>query len=171
MLQIQEVLPIYKIEFLYESTTAIITWENVDLCFFRSKIYIDVQLRGEGVNIQTSGRRLEQSFRFVSDHLPLTGKMIKKYEFDSIIESLRGEIASREEYISLKNRIKTLEAQFESSDKIRNKIDQYSCRNNVAVDGIRSSVKKRELQDKCIDVLGKQTLKLMNLNRGMSLLW
>ena len=36
--------------------------------------------------------------------------MIKKYEFDSIIESLRGEIASREEYISLKNRIKTLEA-------------------------------------------------------------
>ena len=167
MLQIQEVLPIYKIEFLYESTTAILTWENVDLCFFRSKIYNDVQLRGEGVNIQTSGRRLEQSFRFVSDHLPLTvhltGKMIKKDEFDSIIESLRGEIALREEDISLKNRIKTLEAQFESSDKIRNKIDQYSCRNNVAVDGIRSSVKKRELQDKCIDVLGKQTLKLMNL--------
>ena len=37
----------------------------------------------------------------MSDHLPLTvhltGKMIKKDEFDSIIESLRGEIALREE--------------------------------------------------------------------------
>ena len=50
----------------------------------------------------------------MSDHLPLTvhltGTMIKKDEFDSIIESLRGEIALREEDISLKNRIKTLEA-------------------------------------------------------------
>ena len=97
--------------------------------------------------------------------------MVKKDEFDSAIESLRGEIAAirmslsdmkndviqalLEENISLKNRIKTLEAQFENFDIIWNKIDQYSCRNNVVVDGIPSSVKKRELEDKCMEFLGK----------------
>ena len=81
----------------------------------------------------------------MSDPSPLTvhfpiGKMIKKDEFDSLIESLRGEIAAirtslfhmknavilqalREENINLKNRIKIFEAHFESSDIIRNKMD------------------------------------------------
>ena len=33
MLQFQEVLSIYKIEFWCELTIAILIWENVDLCF------------------------------------------------------------------------------------------------------------------------------------------
>ena len=33
MLQFQEDLSIYKIEFWYEWTIAILIWENVDLCF------------------------------------------------------------------------------------------------------------------------------------------
>ena len=101
--------------------------------------------------------------------------MVKKDEFDNAIQSLRGEIAAirtgpsdiknnviqalREENISLKNRIKTLEAQFESSDIIRNKMDQYSRRNNVVVDGIPSSVKKRKLEDKCVEILEKIDIK------------
>ena len=68
--------------------------------------------------------------------------------------------ALREENISLKNRIWTLEDQFESSNIIWNKIDQYSRCNNVAVDGIPYSVKKRELEDKCIEVLGKLDIKI-----------
>ena len=102
--------------------------------------------------------------------------MVKKDEFDNAIESLRGEIAAirtslsdmkndvmqalREENVSLKNTIETLEPQFESSDIIRNKFGQYNRRNNVVVDGIPSSVKKRELEDKCIEVLGKIDIKI-----------
>lgn len=67
-------------------------------------------------------------------------KMIKKSELDSAIESLREEIAAirtslsdlkndaiealHEENISLKNRVKTLDAQSESSDITRNKMNQ-----------------------------------------------
>ena len=68
--------------------------------------------------------------------------------------------ALREENISLKNRIKTLEAQFESFDIIRNIMDQYSRRNNVVVDGIPSSVKKRKLEDKYVEVLEKIYIKI-----------
>ena len=66
--------------------------------------------------------------------------MIKKSELDSAIESLREEIAAirtslsdlkndviealHEENISLKNRVKTLDAQSESSDITRNKMNQ-----------------------------------------------
>ena len=97
--------------------------------------------------------------------------MVQKDEFDDIVESLRREIAVirtrlsdmkidviralREENIRLKNRIKTLEAQFESFNRIRNKMDHHSRRNIIAVDGIPSSVKKRELEDKCIEALVK----------------
>ena len=62
--------------------------------------------------------------------------------------------ALREENISLQNRIKTLETQSESSYMIRNKMDQYR-RRNIVIDGIPSSVKKRGLEDKCKEVLGK----------------
>ena len=102
--------------------------------------------------------------------------MVQKDEFDDAVESLRREIAVirtrlsdmkivvilclREENIRLKNRIETLEAQFESFDIIRNKMDHYSRRNNIAVDGIPSSVKKRELEDKCIKVLVKINIKI-----------
>ena len=88
--------------------------------------------------------------------------MVKKDEFDSATESLRGEIAAirtslsymkndviqalREENISLKKRFKTLEARFERSDIVWN--------NNEVVDGLPSSVKKRELEDNYIEVLG-----------------
>ena len=88
--------------------------------------------------------------------------MVKKDEFDSATESLRGEIAAirtslsymkndviqalREENISLKKRLKTLEARFERSDIVWNK--------NEVVDGLPSSVKKRELEDNYIEVLG-----------------
>ena len=65
-----------------------------------------------------------------------------------------------EENISLKNRIKTVEAQFESSNIIWNKMDQYSHCNNVVVDAIPSSLKKRKLEDKCIEVLGKIDIKI-----------
>ena len=50
--------------------------------------------------------------------------------------------ALRGENISLINRIKTHEVQFESSDIIRNEMDQYSCHNNLVIDDIPSSVKK-----------------------------
>ena len=98
--------------------------------------------------------------------------MVKKDEFDSAIESLRGVRISlsdmksevmqvlREKNISLKSRIKTPEAQFESSDINLNKMDQYSRRNNAVVDGIPSSVKKRELADKCIEIFGKIIIKI-----------
>ena len=82
--------------------------------------------------------------------------MVKKDEFDNAIESLRGEIAAirtslpdmkndiigalREENISLKNRIKTPEAQFESFDIIWNKMDQYSRCNNIVVNSYSASI-------------------------------
>ena len=102
--------------------------------------------------------------------------MVQKDEFDDAAESLRREIAVirtrlsdmkivviqclREENIRLKKRIETLEAQFESFDIIRNKMDHYSRRNNIAVDGTPSRVKKRELEDKCIEVLVKINIKI-----------
>ena len=65
--------------------------------------------------------------------------MLKKDDFDNVIELLKEEIAAirtslsdmkndaiqalREENISLKNRIKRFETQFQSSDIIRNKMD------------------------------------------------
>ena len=39
-------------------------------------------------------------------------------------------------------------------------MDHYSRRNNIAVDGIPSRVKKRELEDKCIEVLVKINIKI-----------
>ena len=39
-------------------------------------------------------------------------------------------------------------------------MDQYSRRNNVVVDGIPSSVKKRKLEDKCVEVLEKIDIKI-----------
>ena len=38
MLQFQEVLSMYKIEFSCELTIAILHWENVDLCFAQKYI-------------------------------------------------------------------------------------------------------------------------------------
>ena len=64
MLKFQEILSIYKIEFWFELTTAIIILEFVDPLFL-SKIYIDVQVRGEGLKIQMSDRRFEQRFQIV----------------------------------------------------------------------------------------------------------
>ena len=55
----------------------------------------------------------------------------------------------------LKNRIKKLEAQFKISNIIQNKVDQYSHHNTVVHDGIPSSGKKRELENKCIVIFGK----------------
>ena len=63
-------------------------------------------------------------------------------------------------YRVLKNRIKILEAHFESPSIIWKKMDQYSRRNSVVVDSISSSVKKKELKGKCIEVLGKIDIKI-----------
>ena len=60
----------------------------------------------------------------------------------------------------LKNRIKILEAQFESPSIIWKEMDQYSRRNSVVVDSISSSVKKKELKGKCIEVLEKIDIKI-----------
>ena len=38
--------------------------------------------------------------------------------------------------------------------RCNNKMDQYSCCNNVVADSIPSSMKKKELENKCIEVLG-----------------
>ena len=73
---------------------------------------------------------------------------------NGVIQSLR------EENVSLKNRIKTLEAKLESSDLIRIKMDKYSRRNNVAVNVIPSSIKQREPKDKCTEVFGKVNIKI-----------
>ena len=91
--------------------------------------------------------------------------MFKKSELDSAIESLREEIAAirtslsdlkndviealHEENISLKNRVKTLDAQSESSDITRNKMNQYRSSNYAIVDDTPSSMKKRDLKHKC----------------------
>ena len=58
MLQFQEVLSIYKIEFWCKLTVAILVWENVQLCFSQ-KYTLMCRLEGEDVKIQTSDRRLE----------------------------------------------------------------------------------------------------------------
>lgn len=104
------------------------------------------------------------------------GNMVKKDKFDSTIESLREEITAiatrfsdmkndevltlREKNITPKNRINSLEPLFESSDIVWNKLDQYSRRNNVVVGVIPSSMKNRELEGKCVDVLGKKHVKI-----------
>ena len=41
-------------------------------------------------------------------------------------------------------------------------MDQYSHHNNVVVDCVASSVKKIELENKCIEVLGKIDIKFMS---------
>ena len=46
MLQYQEVLSIYKIEFWCELTVAILVWENVQLCFSQ-KYTLMCSLEGE----------------------------------------------------------------------------------------------------------------------------
>ena len=102
--------------------------------------------------------------------------MFKKSELDSAIESLREEIAAirtslsdlkndvieplHEENISLKNRVKTLDAQSESSDITRNKMNQYRSPNYATVDNTPSSMKKRDLKNKCKEVLGKIDIKI-----------
>ena len=68
--------------------------------------------------------------------------------------------ALREENMTLKKRIKTLEAEFESSHIIWKKMDQYSRRDNVDVDIVSSSVKERELKDKSNEVSGKIDIKI-----------
>ena len=50
MLQYQEVLSIYKIEFWWELTVAIPVWENVQLCFSQ-KYTLMCSLEGEDVKI------------------------------------------------------------------------------------------------------------------------
>ena len=50
MLQFQELLSIYKIEFWCEITIAVLIWENVDLCFGQ-KYTLRSRLGGEGVKI------------------------------------------------------------------------------------------------------------------------
>ena len=39
-------------------------------------------------------------------------------------------------------------------------MDQHSSRSNVIVDGVPSGMKKRELEDKCVEVLGKTEIKI-----------
>ena len=68
---------------------------------------------------------------------------------NDVMQALRGENTS------LINRIKMHEAHFESSDIIRNQMDQYSCHNNLVIDDIPSSVKKSQQNDKCIEVFGE----------------
>ena len=50
MLQFQELLSIYKIEFWCELTIAILIWENVDLRFGQ-KYTLTSMLGGEGIKI------------------------------------------------------------------------------------------------------------------------
>ena len=45
MLQFQDVLSIYKIEFWFELTVAILIWENVERCFGQKYIF---RLEGGG---------------------------------------------------------------------------------------------------------------------------
>ena len=51
MLQFQEVLSIYKIEFWCELTIAIFIWENVDLCF-RQKYTLTSRIGGWGLGFR-----------------------------------------------------------------------------------------------------------------------
>ena len=59
MLQFQDVLSIYKIEFWFELTVAILIWENVERCFGQKYIFRLEGGGGEWVKIYTSDRRLE----------------------------------------------------------------------------------------------------------------
>ena len=56
MLQFQEVLSIYKIEFWCELTITILIWENVDLCFCKKYIFTS---RLDGSGRGSKSRRLE----------------------------------------------------------------------------------------------------------------
>ena len=47
MLQFQDVLSIYKIEFWFELTVAIFIWENVERCFSQKYIFT-LERGGEG---------------------------------------------------------------------------------------------------------------------------
>ena len=43
-------------------------------------------------------------------------------------------------------------------------MDRYNRGNNVVVVGVPSSLKKRELQEKCIEVLGKVDIKIHEID-------
>ena len=62
MLQFQEVLSIYKIEFCCELTIVVIIWENVDLCFGQ-KYTLTYRLEGRGQDLDVGLTfRIEFSF-------------------------------------------------------------------------------------------------------------
>ena len=65
MLQFQEVMSIYKIEFWCELTTAILIWENVDL-YFRKKYTLTSRLGGK---VSTFRRTLLTLIYYMSSYI------------------------------------------------------------------------------------------------------
>ena len=76
---------------------------------------------------------------------------------DSIIEALKAE------NLKLKSRVDSLEEKIIELDISRNKLDQYTERNNIEIHGIPATVSDDHLEDKVLDIC-----KAMNLNAEKS---
>jgi len=102
--------------------------------------------------------------------------MVKKEEFEQAIASLKDEIselksaiydmktdvvgALMKENADLKNQVKKLTKQCEDNKISLNKIDQYSRRNNIIIDGIPSDIGNQQLEKKVIDILATVNIKV-----------
>ena len=105
--------------------------------------------------------------------------MVKKEEFEQAINSLKDEIsqlkslinerkddvvsALMKENASLKNQVKELKQQSEDHSISLNKIDQYSRRNNIIIEGIPSDVDNQHLEKKVIGILAAVNIKVNEL--------
>ena len=101
--------------------------------------------------------------------------MVKKEEFEQAIDGLKKEIAClksvmiemkndvidvlKTENADLKNQVNELMTKVEQQDVLMNKIDQYSRRNNLVIDGIPSSVTNQALESKVVDIMSKVDIK------------
>ena len=65
---------------------------------------------------------------------------------DSIIEALKAE------NLKLKSRVDSLEEKIIELDISRNKLDQYTKRNNIEIHGILATVSDDHLEDKVLDI-------------------
>ena len=102
--------------------------------------------------------------------------MVKKEEFEQAISSLKNEISDLKSIInemkndvigalmaenaSLKKQVKELNKKCDDHEMSLNKIDQYSRRNNVIIEGIPSDVGNDKLEKKIVQMLAKVNIKV-----------
>ena len=80
---------------------------------------------------------------------------------DEIIQSLQNEVLALQNRIcKLKSQVPLLEEALINNEIKINNADQYSGRNNIVLQGIPQSVKRKDLEDKVINVLDKVNVKV-----------